>query len=113
MLDFEIRRSDEHPAVWEKKGASLFTVMNLTRYRALQQFTNRLFNKIERLGGFVFYVAAEGLTVTEAAAAKLGCTRQTFSWVLKPESGDHEREQRRNHTPDDPYSAFAQTNALP
>ena len=29
MLDFEIQRSGEHPAVWEKKGASLFTVTNV------------------------------------------------------------------------------------
>ena len=56
MLDFEIQRSGEHPTVWEKKGASLFTVTNVTRYRELRTFTNRLFNKIEGLGGFVFYV---------------------------------------------------------
>ena len=66
MLDFEIQRSGEHPAVWEKKGASLFTVTNVTRYRELREFTNRLFNKIEGLGGFVFYV---GLKKTAAPAA--------------------------------------------
>ena len=66
MLDFEIRRSGEHPAVWEKKGASLFTVTNVTRYRVLRQLTNRLLNKIERLGGFVFYV---GLRKTATPAA--------------------------------------------
>ena len=66
MLDLEIRRSGEHPAVWEKKGASLFTVTNVTRYRALRQLTNRLLNKIERLGGFVFYV---GLRKTATPAA--------------------------------------------
>ena len=66
MLAFEIQRSGEHPTVWEKKGASLFTVTNVTRYRVLRQFTNRLFNKIERLGGFVFYV---GLRKTATPAA--------------------------------------------
>ena len=65
-LDFEIQRSGEHPAVWETNGASLFTVTNVTRYRELREFTNRLFNKIERLGGFVFYV---GLRKTAAPAA--------------------------------------------
>ena len=59
LLDFEIRRSGEHPTVWEKKGASLFTVANVTRYRELRNFTNRLFNTIETLGGFVFYVGIE------------------------------------------------------
>ena len=56
LLAFEIERSEEHPALWEKKGASLYTVTNVTRYPELRRFTNRLFNKIERLGGFVFYV---------------------------------------------------------
>ena len=65
LLRFEIDRSGEHPAVWEKKGASLFTVTNVTRYRELRNCTNRLFNKIENLGGFVFYV---GLRKTAAPA---------------------------------------------
>ena len=56
ILEFEIKRSGEHPAVWEKKGASLYTVTNVTKYPELRRFTNRLFNKIENLGGFVFYV---------------------------------------------------------
>ena len=56
LLAFEIERSGEHPALWEKKGSSLYTVTDVTRYPELRRFTNRLFNKIERLGGFVFYV---------------------------------------------------------
>ena len=66
LLDFEIRRSGKHPALWEKKGASLFTVSNVTRYRELRVFTNRLFNKIETLRGFVFYV---GIRKTAAPGA--------------------------------------------
>ena len=66
MLEFEITRSGEHPAVWEKKGASLFTVINVTRYRELRKFTNRLFNKIEKLGGFVFYVGIRKTTAPDA-----------------------------------------------
>ncbi len=56
LLAFEIERSGRHPAVWEKKGASLYTVPNVTQYVELRKLTNRLFNKIASLGGFVFYV---------------------------------------------------------
>ena len=56
MLAFEIKRAGDHPALWEKKGSSLYTVTNVTKYPELRRFTNRLFNKIEKLGGFVFYV---------------------------------------------------------
>ena len=56
LFGFEINRSGQHPALWEKKGASLYTVTNVTRYAELRKFTNRLFNKIAALGGFVFYV---------------------------------------------------------
>ena len=51
LLRFEIQRSGQHPALWEKKGASLYTVTNVREYRELRHFTNRLFNKIARLGG--------------------------------------------------------------
>ena len=51
LLEFEIKRSGKHPALWEKKGASLYTATNVTRYAELRKFTNRLFNKIEALGG--------------------------------------------------------------
>ena len=53
--DFEIQRSGEHPAVWEKKGSSLYTVRNVTQYPELRQTTFRLLNKIQNLGGRVFY----------------------------------------------------------
>lgn len=56
LLDFEIRRSGLNPSLWEKKGASLYTVANVTRYPELRHFTNRMLNKISSLGGFVFYV---------------------------------------------------------
>ena len=68
LLDFEIKRSGEHPAVWEKKGASLFTVRNVTQYRELRRLTNRLFNKIEKLHGFVFYVGIRKTSAPEAHA---------------------------------------------
>ena len=59
LLNAEIQRSEKHPAFWEKKGSSLYTVRNVLRYPALRHFTNRLFNKIKNLGGFVFYVGIE------------------------------------------------------
>ncbi len=55
LLRFEIKRAGEHPAVWEKKGSSLYTVTNVTRYLELRQTTFRLLNKIDRLGGRIFY----------------------------------------------------------
>ena len=56
LLGFEIKRSGKHPAVWEKKGSSLYTVENVERYPELRKLTNRLMNKIASVGGRVFYV---------------------------------------------------------
>ena len=56
LLGFELQRSGMHPAVWEKKGSSLYTVTNVRRYRELRIFTGRFFNKIKNIGGFIFYV---------------------------------------------------------
>ena len=51
LLDYEIRRSGEHPAVWEKKGSSLYTVTNVTRYPELRRASFRMLNKVRSLGG--------------------------------------------------------------
>ena len=56
LLGPEIERSGKHPAQWEKKGSSLYTARNVRRYPRVRQVTNRMLNKIEGLGGFVFYV---------------------------------------------------------
>ena len=56
LLANEIEQSDKHSALWEKKGSKFFTVSGITRYPERRRVTHRLFNKIERLGGFVFYV---------------------------------------------------------
>jgi len=56
LLKFEIDRSGGHAATWEKKGSSLFTVNNVNKYPELRKFTFRLLNKIQNVGGFVFYV---------------------------------------------------------
>lgn len=56
LLAFEIERSGKPAAIWEKKGASLYTVRNVETYQELRRFTNRMFNKITSIGGFAFYV---------------------------------------------------------
>ena len=56
LLSDEIQRSGKHPAQWEKKGASLYTVRNVRKYPELRHFTNRLLKTIQNLGGFIFYV---------------------------------------------------------
>jgi len=56
LLEFEINKAGEHPATWEKKGSSLYTVKNLTKYRELRAFTNRFLNRIAACGGRVIYV---------------------------------------------------------
>ena len=56
ILAFEIERSGKHPALWEKKGASLYTVTNVGRYPELRKFTSRLLNRIDALGGFALHV---------------------------------------------------------
>ncbi len=61
LLKFEIDRSGEHPAIWEKNGSSLFTVQIVKKYRELRTFANRFFNKIHKSGGFVFYVGGAKL----------------------------------------------------
>lgn len=59
LLQWEIDESGTHPAHWEKKGSSLYTVKNINKYPELKQFTSRFFNKITRCGGHVFYVGLE------------------------------------------------------
>ena len=58
LLSWEIARDGGHPATWEKKGASLYTVTNVNKYPELRQFTFRLFNKIDSLNGFLFHVGS-------------------------------------------------------
>ncbi len=56
LLERELQRSGRHPAVWEKKGSSLYRAASVRRYPALRSATNRLLNRIVRTGGRVFYV---------------------------------------------------------
>ncbi len=59
LLKFEIEQSGIHPAKWEKKGSSLYTVTNIEKYKQLRVATNRLFNQIQKLNGYVIYVGIE------------------------------------------------------
>ena len=65
LLAFEIERSGKHPALWEKKGASLYTVTNVGRYPELRKFTNRLLNRIDALGGFALHVGIRTTSIQE------------------------------------------------
>lgn len=59
LLSYEIEKSGEHRARWEKKGSALYTVKNITKYRQLRVTTNRLLNKINTLGGWCFFYGQE------------------------------------------------------
>lgn len=65
LLDFEIRRSGEHPAKWEKKGSALYTIRNIEKYPQLRRGTFRILNKIRTLGGYVISVGVEKRRGTE------------------------------------------------
>jgi hypothetical protein len=65
LLAWEIQRSRKHPATWEKKGSALYTLQNIEKYPELRKFTNRFFNKVERIGGRTFFVGLEKTTNTE------------------------------------------------
>lgn len=69
LLKFEIDRAGQHPAVWEKKGAALYTVNNVTKYRELRATTNRILNKIQKVGGKTFYVGLRKTHSPEVADA--------------------------------------------
>lgn len=55
LLDWELKQCGTPPALWEKKGSSLYTTKNVTQYRELRTATNRLLNQIEKSGGVLFY----------------------------------------------------------
>ncbi|MDO0791808.1 DUF3800 domain-containing protein [Xanthomonas campestris pv. campestris] len=59
LLAYEVQKSGKHPAHWEKKGGSLFTLTNVEKYRELRAATYRIFNRIKQDGGFIFYVGIE------------------------------------------------------
>lgn len=66
LLRWEITRSGQHPAQWEKKGSNLYSIKNILKYPELRRTTFRLLNELTRRGGAVFYVGIEKRrTITE------------------------------------------------
>jgi len=59
LLGFELEKSGQHPAKWEKKGSALYTIKNIQKYSELRRATFRLLNKIGRTGGSGIYVGVE------------------------------------------------------
>lgn len=59
LLAWEIEKAGDHPAKWEKKGASLYTTRNVNNYPELRKATGRILNKIRSDGGFIFYYGLE------------------------------------------------------
>jgi len=70
LLAFEISRDGVPPYQWEKKGAALFTTKNILKYRELRGATFRLFNRIEKDGGIVFYVGLQKAHTPETNSPK-------------------------------------------
>lgn len=55
LLKFELDQQSNPAYRWEKKGAQLFTVKNVQKYRELRTATGRLLNQLTQLGGHVIY----------------------------------------------------------
>jgi Protein of unknown function (DUF3800) len=55
LLAAELKRSGQHPATWEKKGAELFTSKNVGKYRSLTSAGARIVNQIYKRDGRLFY----------------------------------------------------------
>lgn len=66
LLKLELERQGSPAYRWEKKGAQLYTVRNVQKYRELRTATARLLNQITRLGGHVIY-SGEHKTADAAA----------------------------------------------
>ncbi|MHC1664721.1 DUF3800 domain-containing protein [Stenotrophomonas geniculata] len=82
LLKFEIDRDGTHPAEWEKKGASLYTLANVQKYQELRAATYRILNRIKKDNGFVFYVGIEKDRSPEESNAK-GLYKQVLNEVMK------------------------------
>ena len=70
LLQWELERSGKHPAQWEKKGSSLFTLQNLRSYPEVRRTTFRLLNKLKNSNGRVFYVGIEKYRQLEGQNSK-------------------------------------------
>lgn len=78
LLKYELDKSGEHPAKWEKKGASLYTTKNVTTYRQLRDATNRILKKIELSGGYIFYCGFEKTGMVDSEQVYRVAVRETI-----------------------------------
>ena len=83
---FEIMRSGKHAALWEKEGASLYPVTDVSRYPGLRGFANRLYDKFGTLGGFVFYAGIRNTALPRAHSPNRLCAR-VFPEAIKRTGG--------------------------
>ena len=78
LLNFELEKSEKHPAKWEKKGASLYTAHNVEKYRELRQATFSLLNKIKSFDGYCISVGIEKERIVDGHNSK-----QLYHSILK------------------------------
>ncbi len=65
LLGFEIKKSSKQPYEWEKHGSNLYTTKSIIRYPEIRQTTFRIFNRINKCGGKIFYYGREKISGTE------------------------------------------------
>ena len=78
-----------HPAQWGKKGSALYKVPNVTLYPELRVFTNRLLNRIGRLGGFVIVLSP---SLNGESRNRLGASN------IEADAPDVEHDCKPDHT---------------
>jgi Protein of unknown function (DUF3800) len=59
LLALDLQDISVHPATWEKKGSDYFSLKHIQRYSEVRQAAYRIFNKLNKLGGRLFYVGCE------------------------------------------------------
>lgn len=95
LLAYELNKAQKvtgtHAANWEKKGSALYTQKNVAKYRDLRSATFRIFNRIKKDDGFVFYVGIEKHMTADDSNAK-GLYKQVMHEMIK--RLDAECEQR-------------------
>lgn len=80
LLKWEVEeweKSGNHPALFEKKGSSLYTTQNINKYKAVTQFTNRFFNALPKFGAYAFYVGVKKNTLLSDNSDRL------YEYVLR------------------------------
>ncbi len=78
LLKFEIERDGIPPFRWEKKGSALLTTRNITSYKQVRLAINRILNKVEAGGGFVFF---QGFT--KMHSPENSSSEQLYSEILR------------------------------